>query len=234
MSQPPTAKPPPPDEVLLQLAGLARIPAENYKLFFELAREGVQLAWETDELANSGRAWTKSASLVRAAKASLNLYEELGNLKQKERAWLQKILVQSQGFLGTELSEVRSAAYRLAALLNVAIGKPPSAVVSSPHQAGRKSSAVKNPNFQNFVFQLLIYASTCGGNLSLEKNIGKGTLLTALELLAPHLPDGFEPSTLSMSTYQRLKDSLRETEKAVENLDRVVLGHLPDQKSDNF
>jgi hypothetical protein len=209
-----------PDEVLLQLAELARVPAEEREEFYNFVREGVQTAWELDELANSGRAWNKSGALVRAAKAALNLYEELANLKQKERDWVQKILDQGQGFLGKKVPELRSSAYRLATLLNLAIGKPFSAVVSGPHQAGRKSGAVKNPNFQNFVFQLLIYTRTSGGNLSHEKNIGRGTLLEAVKLLAPYLPEGFEPSSLSMSTYQRLKHSLSETERAVEQLDQ--------------
>jgi hypothetical protein len=227
MSKPPTATPLVPDEVLLQLAGLARIPAEEREEFYDFVREGVQTAWELNELANSGRAWNKSGALVRAAKAALNLYEELANLKQKERDWVQKILDQSQGLLGEEVLKLRGTAYQLATLLNLAIGKPPSVVVPGPHQAGRKSSAVKNPNFQNFVFQLLIYTRTSEGNLSLEKNIGRGTLLSAVELLAPYLPEGFERNSLSMSTYQRLKDSLSETEKTAEKLDR----HWSDDQS---
>jgi hypothetical protein len=209
-----------PDEVLLQLASLARVPADEREGFYDSVRDGVQTAWELDELANSGHAWKKSGTLVRAAKAALNLYEELANLKQKESDWVQKILDQSQGLLGEKVSESRSAAHQLATLLNLAVGEPPSVVVSRPHQAGRKSSAVKNPNLQNFVFQLLIYARTSGGNLSHEKNIGRGTLLPAVKLLVPYLPEGFEPNSLSMSTYQRLKKSLRETERAVEKLEQ--------------
>ena len=61
--------------------------------------------------------------------------------------------------------------------------------------------------FQNFVLDLLIHTTAAEGRLSLEKNIGTGRLIEAIQMLTPYLPDGFVAERLSMSTLQRLKDS---------------------------
>src|SRR5262249_13901430 len=77
---------------------------------------------------------------------------------------------------------------------------------------GRRPGTTKAEVFQDFIFQLLNFVSTGGGKLSLEKNIEKGSLITAIDLLTPYLPDGFA-TKLSAQTLQRLKDSFREAEK---------------------
>ena len=64
---------------------------------------------------------------------------------------------------------------------------------------------MKDSIFQNFVCALLIFTKRARGRFTLEKNIGIGTLIEAIEMLAPHLPDGFVPEHLPASTLQRLK-----------------------------
>ena len=60
--------------------------------------------------------------------------------------------------------------------------------------------------FQHFVNTLLASATIAGGRLTLEKNIGKGSLIEAIEILAPYLPDGFVRRPMPVTTLQRLKD----------------------------
>ena len=60
--------------------------------------------------------------------------------------------------------------------------------------------------FQDFVFNLLISTRTAGGTLTLDKDVPSyGSLITAIKILTPYLPDGFVPRRFSSSTLQRLK-----------------------------
>jgi len=52
---------------------------------------------------------------------------------------------------------------------------------------------------------LLWDVRAAGGRLTLDKNSGKGTLPETLELLSPHLPPGFIPRVLPLSTLARMK-----------------------------
>src|SRR6476620_1932311 len=56
-----------------------------------------------------------------------------------------------------------------------------------------------------FILRLLWDVGTCGGVLTLDKTTNKGTLVKALELLRPHLPPGFVPNELPISTLARIK-----------------------------
>ena len=56
-----------------------------------------------------------------------------------------------------------------------------------------------------FTLRLLWDVRAAGGRLTLDKNSGKGTLPETLELLSPHLPPGFIPRVLPLSTLARMK-----------------------------
>jgi hypothetical protein len=71
-------------------------------------------------------------------------------------------------------------------------------------QEGRPAGAVQNSASQDFVRKLLECAILNGGALTLEKNNSKGSLIEALALLAPYLPEGVDPEKLSASTLQRI------------------------------
>jgi hypothetical protein len=73
---------------------------------------------------------------------------------------------------------------------------------------GRRPGTVKNRTFQSFVRGLFLAAERTGGRYTLEKNIGKGTVIEAIDILAPYLPDGFVPKNLPLSTLQRIKSTL--------------------------
>jgi hypothetical protein len=98
---------------------------------------------------------------------------------------------------------------QLADLFSIAVGK--SLPVSHKDRAKRERT-VKDATFQNFVRNLLIHADWTGGSLTFEKNIGRGTLIDAINLLAEHLPSGVvpPPDKLPLSTLQRIKSRYRD------------------------
>jgi hypothetical protein len=55
-----------------------------------------------------------------------------------------------------------------------------------------------------FALRLLWDVRTAGGRLTLDKNSRKGTLIETLELLSPHLPPGFVPKILPVSTLAKM------------------------------
>jgi hypothetical protein len=72
------------------------------------------------------------------------------------------------------------------------------------HRRGRRRGTVKNRRFRVFLRELRRVAKAYGGRLGLQKNIPEGALLEAIKIVAPHLPDGFVPKSLSASTLQRI------------------------------
>jgi hypothetical protein len=72
------------------------------------------------------------------------------------------------------------------------------------HRRGRRPGTVKNRRFRHFLRELRRAAKAHGGSLGLQKNVRKGALLEAIEIVAPHLPAGFVPKRLSASTLQRI------------------------------
>ena len=72
------------------------------------------------------------------------------------------------------------------------------------HRRGRRPGTAKNPRFRVFLRKLTNAAKDYGGRLGLQKNIPKGALLEAIKIVAPHLPNGFVPKSLSASTLQRI------------------------------
>jgi hypothetical protein len=129
-----------------------------------------------------------------------------------DRAWVDRFLRQTihGKLIGGAFPELQQTAYRLAGVLSdVTNSAPPDRLPQSRRQ-GRKSGAVKDLRFQHFVRNLLVDAKLTGGKLALEKNIKKGALIDAINMLAPHLPVGFVPKPLKMSTLQRIKRRVSE------------------------
>jgi hypothetical protein len=81
------------------------------------------------------------------------------------------------------------------------------------HRRGRPKGTIKNRAFQGFVRGLFLAAERAGGRYTLEKNIRKGTVIEAINILAPYLPDGFVPKNLPFSTLQRIKTTLPKRRK---------------------
>src|SRR6266480_8143233 len=84
-----SAKPPVPDAVLGRLADLGHVPAAQRKFFFDSVHMNVQTARELDELGRQALANRRGESLARAA---LALYNVIGNLNERERSLIERIL----------------------------------------------------------------------------------------------------------------------------------------------
>jgi len=80
---------------------------------------------------------------------------------------------------------------------------------------------VKDWPFRDFVSDLVMHTRAAGGKLTLEKNIGTGTLIQALDMLAPHLPRWFVPRCPPHSTLQRVMTEVKAAENEAEELDRA-------------
>jgi hypothetical protein len=69
---------------------------------------------------------------------------------------------------------------------------------------GEETFSAKHPgeagSLARFTLRLLWDVRANGGRLILDKNRGTGTLLEALNLLRSHLPPGFVPNALPLST----------------------------------
>lgn len=204
MSKPPTGTPPVPDEVLRQLAKLARVSAEERENFYDLVCGTVEIVWAWDRRATGtepGRA------LARAVQAARALHDELGNLNHPDRRWLEGLLDRTihGHWITGGLEGLQRTVYLLAYFFSDALGDSPPDRNPRPHRPGRKSGGVKDLRFQEFVRNILIDVKLTGGSLTLQKNIQRGTLIKAIMMLAPHLPDGFVPEPLPISTLQRIK-----------------------------
>jgi hypothetical protein len=211
------------DNSLRQLAEIGRVPPEQHGFFFESVRANVETACQLDGLVG-GLATKRGNNL---ASASLTLYDALSNLTSGERRLLEATLSEGK-ILFSRISSLRvqgleQTSYQLALLFCLRTGKTPPRF---PHQLpespsrGRRSGAVKNWIAQNFVYDLLISTTAAGGALTLEKNIKKGSLINAINILAPYLPDRLSLSRLSTSTLQRIKDACSRAHKTVHQLDR--------------
>ena len=101
-------------------------------------------------------------------------------------------------------------AQQLALLLSLVTGKSPLPFIcpkgAKPRPAAGKSGSVKHWIYQDFVFNILISTTTAGGTLTLDKDVPSyGSLITAIKMLTPYLPDGFVTRRFYSSTLQRLK-----------------------------
>ena len=204
-----------PDEVLQQLADLARVPAAQRGFYSESIRMNVQTACELEGLKKE-LTRKQGTALLRSA---LALYEALGNLTEDEQRFINSILGGKSAFIFDRISSeglggLRKTAYQVALLFSLLTGKPNPRY---PHETlkprkrgtrpgGRRPGSVKDPIFQDFICDLWISTSAAGGKLSFEKNTPRGTVFTAIKLLSPHLPKGFVPKALPASTVQKLKN----------------------------
>jgi hypothetical protein len=174
--------------VLQQLAELARVPDEKRIEFCRQVSNLVSDMWRHDAhhrqlvLAKQNKSLSLAIDALRAAKQAL--------------ADLDEDLREAGGelIINTELAITHFLA---------CMGEDSGPARRRADGRGRRPGSV-NWMFAAFVVKLRRAASAAGGRLGLQKNIRKGALLEAIEILAPHLPDGFVPKRLSASTLQRI------------------------------
>jgi hypothetical protein len=182
--------------VMQRLADLARVPKteEAREYFSRFILKILADAWENDGLRDAAlQLQSTNAALSRAARALRSAKQALANLDKRDRE-----------ALWWPVSEVESGIDRFFEF--VLGGSEPTR--PQAHRRGRRSGTVKNRAFQIFVRGLFLAAETADGRYTLEKNIGKGTVSEAIEILTPCLPDGFMPKNLPFSTLQRIKSTL--------------------------
>ena len=220
--------PPVPDDVLERLAGLGHVPATEREFFFESVRMNVQTACELDGLGRLGFANRRGQRLAHAA---LALYDLIGNLNERERSLIERILEGKAKFIfhrisNEEINEgingLEEAAYQIALLSSLVTSRPRPRLPSQPPDppvAGRRSGTVEHWAFQNFLYDLLISTTEANGRLTLRREYKSGSLIEAMNALKPYLPAHFVPTPLPIRTLQRVRDAFSRTYKAVPDED---------------
>jgi ribosomal protein L22 len=175
-------------DVLRQLAELARVPEEKRVEFCRQVSSLISDMWRHDTdrrallVAKQNKSLSRAIGALRAARQALADLDE--ELREAARERIIEINLGMTKFLAC-LGEESGPAHRRA------------------DGRGRRPGTV-NWVFAAFVVKLRRAVKAAGGRLGLQKNINRGALLEAIEILGPHLPDGFVPKPLSASTLQRI------------------------------
>ena len=191
-----------PMDVRLQLADLARVPEEKREEFCNAIRLPLRLVWKLDRRAKGTRA---GKALVRTAEAARALHEGFADLNADDRKWIDELLDASLEYK-LFLPALPRLVRELEHLFSVAVGKAPLQDASRTSRDGRRKGVVKDLAFHEFVRYLLLVAEGwCGGKLTFDKNKKRGTLIDAINILRPYLPQWIVPSPLPFSTIQRIR-----------------------------
>jgi len=172
--------------VMQRLADLARVPKteEAREYFSRLIVRTVQGVWSDFEFITRYPAWKKPRPRNAAS-------EEIAG--RTRRLW------RPSGVSERDLEEL---------FWPLDVLGDSEQIQPQAHRRGRRRGTVKNPAFQVFVRGLFLAAVRAGGRYTLEKNMQKGTVIEAIDNLAPYLPDSFVPKNLPFSTLQRIKSTV--------------------------
>ena len=200
--------------VPLRLAELARVPEENREEFWLAVFRAVLDAWDHD----ASRKWRMSlyqnevlARAIDALRAARHALADLDEDCKKVTAGSSRLVdpldgTRDEDWFWWRLTELTADIERGMDGFFVLTGEETEPPRARAHRRGRRPGTAKNLRFRVFLRKLRNAAKASGGTLGLQKNIakGKGPLLDAIEIVAPHLPDGFVPERLSASTLQRI------------------------------
>jgi hypothetical protein len=202
-----------PRDAALKLAHLANVKDLGIEYFCDAISEIINEIWQKDWRAVASR---RSARLVAAAKAALTLNKAACNLKQEDRKWLLQIL--KNGTLASRITMidgstgqaiptkqlVELSTWAIASDLSTAAGilGPPPFPGEASHRPGFRR--IKDTSLELVVWRLRSFATSCGGSFTFSKRNESGTLVQALEVLRPHLPDRVVPNSLPFSTIERI------------------------------
>jgi hypothetical protein len=203
VSRLPTQKKPVlPMKVRQRVAKLADVPKKNRRDFCDVIRLPLQLIWELDRRATGTK---PQDALIRAVKAARALHEAFDSLGPDDRKWVEEIWAKWPLY-EKWLPVLQRSVEALAHLFSVAVNKAPPQGKSAPQRRGRRRGDVKDLSFRQFVHYLLVVTEDwCGGTLTLDKNYESGTLIDAIEILRPYLPQGVVRKGLPLQTIQRVK-----------------------------
>jgi hypothetical protein len=81
--------------------------------------------------------------------------------------------------------------------------------------------------FENFLTHLFVDVAETGGQLTFTKDSGTGTLIAALNILGPHLPNGVVPNRLPLGTIQKIKTGYRNFYVGYADLEISASNNIP-------
>jgi hypothetical protein len=184
------------NNVLEKLTELARIPERSRRRFKDVVHGIIFDAWESTETRKAeSELSSDNPALARALESLRSAKQALADLDEPLR-----------GKLWWPISEVETGIDRF---FEWTIGDADHPMQPRKHRRGRRPGTVEKRDYQDFLRDLMLAAELAGGNLSFEKNIPTGTLLLAIKVVTPALPDGFISQEISASTLQRIKNSVR-------------------------
>lgn len=206
MPKPPTPTPVPkpptptphvlPSNVVRRLATLAGVPDTEQELFHKQFSRSFAQTWRR------ARASKPGSALVKAARAATTLQQEFHRLSPQDRERVDNIKSSSMAY---DIS-LEPTITKLAVVFNHALGRP-SEWLALPRVFRRRQVrfTVKNQMLRELVFSLLSAAHDNYGQFTLDKNRQSGTLLKAIDILRPYLPNDLVPNdVLPVGTIQRL------------------------------
>jgi hypothetical protein len=187
----------------LRLAELARVPEENRDGFWLAVFGAVLDAWEHDDSRKMALALKQNEALSQAIDALRAARQALADLDEecKKVMWRGGL---SESLFWSELPKLTAEIEQRVDGFFAWVREETEPPRPRAHREGRRPGTFKNRRFRVFLRKLRNAAKAYGGRLGLQKNIEKGPLLEAIEIVAPHLPDGFVPKRLSASTLQRI------------------------------
>jgi len=176
-------------DVLRQLAELARVPVEKRVEFCRQVSNLISDMWRSDADRRALLKAKTNTPLSQAIDALRDARQALADLDQELREAGGELIINIELWVTQFLA---------------CMGEDSAPPRRRAHRRGRRPGTVKNWRFEAFVVKLRRAVTASGGRLGLQKNIEKGPLLEAIDMLAPHLPDGFVPKPRSASTLQRI------------------------------
>jgi hypothetical protein len=190
------------EDVALEVARVADVPSEERNQFCELVQGTVQIVWELDTRARPSK---QSQALHEAARAARALNKAYLKLNKEDRELLEGFMAPNSYYIG-KLRELPLTVWRLAHLFSIAVGKSlPEAPALSTKKRDWRQRTVKNATFETFLTHLFVDVAETGGILTFTKESGSGSLIEALDILRPHLPEGVVPKSLPLGTIQKVK-----------------------------
>jgi hypothetical protein len=180
---------------LRRVADIARVPPGQRDRLAGAILDVVLDAWENnDEQEAASQLGSTNAALSRAIEALRAAKRALADLDENDREGL-----------SWPISEIEGGIDRL---FEWVVGGPKLTQPQSgpkPTRRRRPVGSITNWPFQIFVRDLLLAASGCGGRLTLNHTNETGTLIDAIEILRPCLPERLVPRALPLTTMKKIK-----------------------------
>lgn len=188
-----------PRDFFLSLADLAKIPNTpgRRRWFQHQVHNVIHDVWDQQERLDTLDAAGKNdayADAIDKLKSATLALARLKNTVDTEELWF-------------SINTIQREINRFLEFSGADVPKP------RPRNRGRPKGEVKDKALRRLVLELLDVAWFTGGNLSLEKNIGRGSLIEAIDQLERFLPDGAVPRPLPLATLQRIKTDFQKSTK---------------------